>query len=999
MNRRIITKMLWIMSLLLLASVAYGQQGGVLFYAGFDGTRDAQAVGDGAATPRDGGASLTADGFGFRGCALRTGDGEGYLEYAAEGNIRSEEGTIEFWMYADDWEHNDGFLHHFVDVRGEGGVSFHMTPDGVQVFGVRGTAASAPTHWEQTGPALAQRAYGSGRRQGEWTHYILTWKPGEPLGLYIGNATGDYCHNASNPSGAKAPLPGKLTAIYIGDFSGGPNRNAHTLIDEFYVYDRALTYEEACWTHVHRSDRAPGEDVPVDFAQPTIRAVPDPEQNVLGIEVDTGKRITEFGGVARLEPAAGTQPAQVHPLGERYGRAEIPYTELPEGTYRIVAELTDAAGNPLGSPETELNVPPPPTWLGNKLGISDTPPPPWPPLKASETDVEVWGRRYGLGDFGLPAKIITQGKPLLAGPITLTVRSGGEVVDWTGNTGEIVEKNANEVQRTGTARSSLGAMQWSCQAEFDGMIRYDFELQPAEGATVDLMELRVPLRQQYAPLYYMAQHARGELPAGEGTIWKASWQRYWWIGDESLGLCAFMETDEAWPRPNPQGIRIERGNGAVTVVYTFVAADTPLEKPWKLTWGLQATPVKPRPANWRLARGNAPGANIEVYWPGEAQMEYFTFPSPRDPEAFKKFVDDYHQRGLKHTPYSGLSFTSPVSPEFVWFQKYWDNPLSGLRQLHGWGQYLAVRMVPSWIDFAVWNNHQIVKNYGTDGIYVDFSGVGFTTFAPEYGMGYVRNGEERPAWPLFATRELYKRIYTMLKTVNPDNLIIGHVSGAVHVPVLSFVDIWLDGEGNWRGQLKDNYLDVIGLDELRAEWMCHQYGSIPWFLPQWSGAVLEDKDVAERFKDHPSSPDGAVRQVSVEKSHHLFGLGLLHDFGFWPICGTNPEASEQYYGVLDEFGIGDARFFGYWDNAWLIGGQTDAVKASAYRKPDGGGLVVIYNVTREPQQPTLIINWERLKSPGELEVVDAYTKEPVEITGNNVTIQVPPLNYRLLWVH
>jgi len=294
----------------------------------------------------------------------------------------------------------------------------------------------------------------------------------------------------------------------------------------------------------------------------------------------------------------------------------------------------------------------------------------------------------------------------------------------------------------------------------------------------------------------------------------------------------------------------------------------------------------------------------------------------------------------------------------------------------------------------VWKHHELAKEYGHDGLYVDYAGVYGTVFAPECGLGYVRDGKEYPTlFPVCAVREMWKRVYTMFKSLNPDSVIVGHVSQAVHAPVLSFCDVWLNGEHNWRGHLYDNYLEVLPLDELRAAFRAHGHGGIPWFLPQWYGAILEDKDVA-KFQDN-----GKPSQATIEKSRHLFGLGLLHDFGFWPICGMNGEATKQYYGVLDESGMDDANFYGYWDNAWLIGGQSDVIKASAYRKPVGGALVVIYNITRKAQTPMLRVNWKRLKSPGELQVVDAYTREPVQVTGNNVTIEVPPLNYRLLSIH
>jgi len=76
----------------------------------------------------------------------------------------------------------------------------------------------------------------------------------------------------------------------------------------------------------------------------------------------------------------------------------------------------------------------------------------------------------------------------------------------------------------------------------------------------------------------------------------------------------------------------------------------------------------------------------------------------------------------------------------------------------------------------------------------------------------------------------------------------------------------------------------------------------------------------------------------------MFRLGLLHDLAVGSIVGT--KANEQFYYVQDKFGMTDFEFFGYWDNHDLIGEQRTSIKASAYHKPNGDALVVVYNTTR-----------------------------------------------------
>ncbi|GIS60482.1 MAG: hypothetical protein CM1200mP2_27070 [Planctomycetaceae bacterium] len=49
-----------------------------------------------------------------------------------------------------------------------------------------------------------------------------------------------------------------------------------------------------------------------------------------------------------------------------------------------------------------------------------------------------------------------------------------------------------------------------------------------------------------------------------------------------------------------------------------------------------------------------------------------------------------------------------------------------------------------------------------------------------------------------------------------------------------------------------------------------------------------------------SPEDGSVGTVSVEKTHHMLGIGLLLDIFVWPITGTNYGAVRPLYAVQDE---------------------------------------------------------------------------------------------------
>ena len=1000
------------------------KRGGVLFYAAFDQAKDADyAAGSSRAKFHEGGGTLNADGLGFRGSALRTGDGEGYVEFPAKDNINASEGTIEFWIYAQNWDHDDGHFHRFIDVTGGGRIFFYIRPPGAGEFVVRSTNK------------MANRAYGCNPLKGRWNWHALTWKKGKRLGFYIGGikASGEgWTHDCSAESGP-VPEPEDLRKILIGDFGGNAARRAHTLVDEVYIYDRALTREEIDWAAANSLTRKRGMDIPLDFMKPTAKVVPDPTKKTLVVEIDSGDRTGNFSGKARLEPASGTLPAVITRTTGRFGHAVIPYAKLPQGEYRVISDLTTRDGKATASLTTRFVVPGPPVWLEEKVGVSDTPPQPWTPVEVDQDRIKVWGRDYQLGALGLPAKIQTQGASILAGPVSFRAVSDGSDVSWTSGSRRVAKQTKAEVVWEGTSQCELGEMSWRTQTEFDGFLLHDLSLKPAEGAAVELMEVRIPIRSEFARLYSQGSRARGFLPKGVGKILGAG--GYWWIGTDDFGLCGATEHDGSLIDGGDGTFSIVReSNGDITVIYRFASKRVSLVRPWKLRLILEATPTKPLPTGWRTWRDAAPFAGpkadylrwksdvklwIAYPWPHKAAHRHFAFPVAKDSGWFRNHVKSLHAGGpemwrdhkggakTKKTrrpkskrfgnrvlPYSMFAFMAPGMPECDFYWKEWYNPLGFSSLGSGLYKYAAVRPVPSYIDFMVWKHRELIREYGHDGLYVDFAGLCQPALDVKNGLGYERDGVARRAeFPIVANREIWKRMYTMLRQENPAAIIAGHTSENSCAPILSFLDVWEPGEGNWFGQLRDNYLDVLPLDELRAEFRAQHFGGIPWWLPAWQrAAVLEDKDVAVRRED------GSVGTVSVEKTHHMLGIGLLLDIFVWPITGTNYGAVRPLYAVQDEFGLGDVKFFGYWDNAKLIGGQTEEIKASVYRKPTGESLVVVYNTTREARTAKLTVAWDRLKSADPLTVIDAFTKKGVVVNGSSLVVAVPPLNYRLIWI-
>ena len=148
-----------------------------------------------------------------------------------------------------------------------------------------------------------------------------------------------------------------------------------------------------------------------------------------------------------------------------------------------------------------------PVWKGNKIGISDVPPPPFSPMSASvernSAKITCWGRVYTLGPTGLPVQIRSKDADLLAGPVRLVAESNGVVVEWKAAGMKLVKSTRAQVIVEGEAQSRIGKLKWKCTAEYDGLLRYDLEIAPSPGTAVDKLELVFGVKPEHAALMWL----------------------------------------------------------------------------------------------------------------------------------------------------------------------------------------------------------------------------------------------------------------------------------------------------------------------------------------------------------------------------------------------------------------------------------------------------------------------------------------------------------------
>jgi hypothetical protein len=187
----------------------------------------------------------------------------------------------------------------------------------------------------------------------------------------------------------------------------------------------------------------------------------------------------------------------------------------------------------------------------------------------------------------------------------------------------------------------------------------------------------------------------------------------------------------------------------------------------------------------------------------------------------------------------------------------------------------------------------------------------------------------------------------------PEKLLFNHESGCLNMMQLAFCHGMIDGEHLTLALPPEgfSYRNLLTLDRMRAQYMGHNCGFVPIFLPEFTRAGEGNDALCNRFMLTEEPPEVM----------HLVGLLALHDILPWNAY-SNPAPHFHWWAVQDAFGWGDeVEFLPYWSNRDLVSLSPDDpnLVCTIYRQP-GKALFVVMNNTDEDRDVTLQPNWGKL---------------------------------------
>lgn len=654
----------------------------------------------------------------------------------------------------------------------------------------------------------------------------------------------------------------------------------------------------------------------------------------------------ELGGVRALW--FGLQVPKDAEPGEYVGALVIKPSGLPETRVELSIKVTDQILEDHGDSElwrlSRLR------WLNSTIGLEDELIAPYTPVEAFNDDVKILGRRMRFARSGLPEKIMSNGREVLAGPIEFVVETAEGPIRWSSTSqARIIKSTKTElIRESGNWR---GPFKLSCisKTDFDGYTDFRLQLTSSKAAEVKDIRLEIPVARDVAT-YMMGMGCKGGYRPRE---WKWTWDidranNMIWIGDTDAGLHCKLKgpkdtwdiqnlrasgLPESWSNGGKGGCTVtEEGNAVVIRAYSGERRLSEGES-IEFRFGLLITPVKPLdPAHWNyryyhaygpVEAATSVGANIINIHHANECNPYLNYPFIAV-DKLSAYVRKAHEKNVKVKIYYTVRELSNHVAE-MWALRslgdeiFLDGPGGGYSWLQ---EHLVDHYTPAWLqplsdtdtDAAIattglsrWHNYYLeglawlLQNVQIDGIYLD-------------GIGYDRN--------------VMKRLRRVMDRIRPGSLIDFH-SGNEYVyqdwrisPACKYMEHFPYIDSLWFGEMYD-------YDNEPPDYWLVEISGIPFGL---FGEMLQNGGNPWR--------------------------GML--YGMTGRYGVGNYDWQQIWKLWDQFGIQEAKMIGYWAKECPVKTNNKDVLATVYAKQKSA-LISVASWAKEPVRIKLEVNWDALE--------------------------------------
>jgi hypothetical protein len=894
------------------------------------------------------------------------------------------------------------------------GWSLYLDPAGTPNFETR---ANGNMGWEN----LAGKAPVA---LNEWTQVVCVYDEAQQQARL-------YVNGALQSQGPKPPGFGGIgrSKLLLGAWTGAHYFNG--LIGDTRIFNVALSdaQVQALWEQT--GSRYPA-DLRSPLRRLSLRQHRFTASHTLGIDIafrNLGEPLTDAGAKVELVREGQAQPSASQTVAlSADGRGELSFdaATLPVGNYQVRATVT-AAGQPLANSTIAAGwakPAKPPWWVGSAEGNTDKVLAPWTPVQATcspaSASLKCCGREYRFTATALPSNITTAGRDVLAGPVRLVARTDQGEVKWAPAQLKLARQSPTAAVLSVSGSAAGLALSGQIRLEYDGMMRVDLKLVPRAPVRLERLALEIPVKSAHAKYYYYypdraglwQAHRPGAVPAAGVTM---PFNPTIWLGDEERGLEWFCESEENWlPADAKASVQIKPQGDITLLKLDLIGQPLALDPNAKnllvgngqpvgqltYTWGLQATPIKSMdPDAWDLRSTTLFAGVYTAMDPGpdgKSQLDLMQdngvkslslmdwtgilcWNQATEPEKLRRFVQECHRRGIQVMVYFGFQ-VSDAAPEFDQYLEdaaNWFEPRPyaydfGLDNYPPQPVQTVYRVCyrSLWQDFVVAGAAKLMDDYGIDGVYCDGTTIPLQCYNTHHGCGYHDGqGNWKPTYTIFASHVFARRLYSAIRTRNPQGQVNLHNSAFMVAPSIGWATSLWDGEHLYAPGM--TMIERLPLDMFRAEFMGRNWG------------------VPQEFLEY--SLPGDFRQK--------WGLTLLHDVPSRPY-GTAEQLpyASAIWRLMDRFGRKQATWHPYWANADLVTVEPAEVYVSLYKHPQNGVLLVVDNLGRQEAAVRLKLNTQKLGLTAQATAEDGISGEKLPLQGGALQFTLPSTGWRAVWV-
>ncbi|MFC1715201.1 glycoside hydrolase domain-containing protein [Candidatus Poribacteria bacterium] len=600
-------------------------------------------------------------------------------------------------------------------------------------------------------------------------------------------------------------------------------------------------------------------------------------------------------------------------------------------------------------------------WEHNQMGRSKQVYAPFTPLQVEGKKVSAVLREHEMNDQGLWDQVIAREKALLAAPMHFRVVCEGEEKLIEADSLSFVRAEAHEVSAESRFNAGPLSAKVSSNWDYDGMMLVELTLLPANGKTIDALTLEIPLLNSAVPLLHaMGDGIRNTLyqsvPKGEGIVWTSektqannlprNFCSYIYLGSPVRGLCWFAENDLGWSWDRDRSnIELVRSRDTLILRMNLINKPVVIGKERKITFGIQAAPVKPRLGNWRhkywrdrytllgtdinwLALGNCgsvyPAGKDMYLWEmlKRGSRERLSDDEIRQVvehggKYFEPYGEDYLERFDRHVRYNLRSrydkrmifyynrASYQAADEFQTFQDEWS--LKDYRTVGPGKGVGEIKIVPSesYIDHALYWYDKSFDVGGNQGVYWDnwfFVGSYNTMMTDAYQQA---DSTVIPSNGIWGLRELSKRTFQYMNETGMLPITMPHMTSTNILPMHSFATVqydweWKYSEGDCQYRFPREYILLVSNGELAGTWpvLLGDHGPLasdPWTQRTFAAVCLV----------HEMIPSGGLREVwdpLLEPIFKLLDDEALEVYRYWderplPVVTDNPDLPTIVYSI------------------------------------------------------------------------------------------------------